>query len=194
MQYLTASHQNNTFLRGIQETTDEGYAQFASIFPGHYTSRATHIHILVHQSDGSLNDNSTYTGGTVIHVGQVFFDQDLISEVEAVEPYSTNTQEVTENANDSILAEEADDIDPVMEYVLLGDDISDGVLAWSSLGIDTSASYTVSSAATLTEDGGVANENSGVGGGDAPDASGGAFPSGAAPSGSDAPPSSSASA
>ena len=67
MPYLTASHQNNTFLRGIQETSDEGYAQFTSIFPGHYTSRATHIHILVHQSDGSLNDNSTYTGGTVIH-------------------------------------------------------------------------------------------------------------------------------
>ncbi|KAL5492671.1 hypothetical protein ACEPAI_4118 [Sanghuangporus weigelae] len=151
---------NNTFLRGIQETSNEGYTQFVSIFPGHYTGRTTHIHLLIHQTDGSANDNDTYTGGTVAHVGQVYFDQDLISQVEELEPYSTNTQELTENSEDHILAEAADDIDPVMEYVLLGDDISDGILAWSSLGIDTTASYTVWSAATLTEDGGVANENS----------------------------------
>ncbi len=47
------------------------------------------------------------------------------------------------------------------------------VYRWGSVGIDISASYSVSSAATLTEDGGV--ENSSSGGGGAP--GGGAPPS-----------------
>ncbi len=72
---------------------------------------------------------------------------------------------------------EAAEIDPVLEYVYLGDDISDGLMMWSSVGIDTSSSYAISAASTLTEDGGVANEGAGGGMG------GGEMPSGA-PSGS----------
>ncbi|THU94229.1 hypothetical protein K435DRAFT_820031 [Dendrothele bispora CBS 962.96] len=50
-----------------------------------------------------------------------------------------------------------------LEYVLLGDDIEDGVSSWIALGIDTSSSYFINAASTLTEDGGVANENSAYG-------------------------------
>jgi protocatechuate 3,4-dioxygenase beta subunit len=39
-----ASNLDATFLRGIQPSNDEGVVQFESIFPGHYTGRATHIH------------------------------------------------------------------------------------------------------------------------------------------------------
>ncbi|KAH9906119.1 aromatic compound dioxygenase [Epithele typhae] len=137
---------NTTFLRGIQATNEDGVAQWLSIFPGHYTSRATHIHILAHEN-GTSFENSTYTSTYVSHVGQIFFDQDLISEVEALAPYSTNTQELTTNAEDSILSSEAADIDP----------------------------WPITAAATLTEDGGVANDSS--------DSMGGA-PSGDMPSGS----------
>lgn len=35
---------NETFLRGVQRTNHDGIVQFLSIFPGHYTGRATHIH------------------------------------------------------------------------------------------------------------------------------------------------------
>ena len=119
---------------------------------------------MAHQTDGTLNENDTYTGGTISHVGQLFFDQDLITSVEAVSPYNTNTQELTTNDEDGILSDEADTIDPVMEYVLLGDSVEDGILAWISFGIDTTASFTVSAAATLTENGGVANSNSNSGG------------------------------
>jgi protocatechuate 3,4-dioxygenase beta subunit len=38
------SNLDATFLRGLQKTDDEGVAQFQTIFPGHYTGRATHIH------------------------------------------------------------------------------------------------------------------------------------------------------
>ncbi|KAL4145928.1 hypothetical protein PRNP1_011801 [Phytophthora ramorum] len=106
---------DRTFLRGLTPTDEDGVAFYTSIFPGHYTSRATHIH-LIGTYNGTLLENNTYSGGYASHVGQLFFDQDLISEVEATAPYSTNTQELTTNADDSILSEEAaEDFDPFFE-------------------------------------------------------------------------------
>lgn len=131
--------------------------------------------------DATVNANNTLANGTVTHVGQMFFDQDLISLVEEVAPYSSNSQPLTENADDSILGEEAETTDPFIEYVLLGDDVSEGIFGWLAFGMDTSASYNVSAAASLTSSGGVANEN-GMGGGGGPPG-GSARPSGAAPSG-----------
>lgn len=171
--------QDSTFLRGIQKTDEDGVAQWLSIFPGHYTGRTTHVHIMAHQ-DGTVFDNGTFVSDTVRHVGQVFFDQDLITAVEATETYNTNTQELTTNSEDSIMSEEATDIDPVLEYVLLGDSVEDGLMLWGAIGIDTTAAYTVSAAATLTEDGGVMNESSGMGGAPSGEAPSG-VPSGAAP-------------
>ncbi|KAG6614773.1 LYR motif containing protein 1 [Phytophthora cinnamomi] len=146
---------DKTFLRGLTPTDEDGVASYTSIFPGHYTSRATHIHI-IGTYNGTLLENNTYSGGYASHVGQLFFDQDLISEVELTAPYSTNTQELTTNADDSILSEEAaEDFDPVFEYVLLGDSVSDGVLAWISVGVDMTRAQTITAAGTLTADGGV---------------------------------------
>ncbi|CAH0023484.1 unnamed protein product [Clonostachys rhizophaga] len=166
---------DNTFLRGIQPTNDEGVAQFLSLFPGHYTGRATHIHVMVH-TNATLQKN--YTLGNenyASHVGQAFFDQDLISEVSLVEPYNTNTQEITTNSEDSILSEEVatDGVDPVMEYTLLGDDVSQGLFAWLAFGINVTASTEITPAAFRYEDGGVENANSGMGGGNGGGAPGG---------------------
>ncbi|KAI9741215.1 MAG: hypothetical protein M1834_002931 [Cirrosporium novae-zelandiae] len=155
-----ATNVNNTFLRGIQPTGDDGVAEFLTVFPGHYTSRATHIHVLVHQN-GTVLPNNTYSGGTVSEVGQLFFDQDLINKVEKTTPYSTNTQNLTENTSDQILEQEAeDDFDPIVEYTLLGDDISDGILGWISFGVNASAAYEISAAATLYASGGVMDDDS----------------------------------
>lgn len=85
--------------------------------------------------------------------------------MEATSPYSTNTQEQTLNSADNILAEEAASMDPFLEYVLLGNDISDGVLGWISIGIDPTKELNTSAASTLTSNGGVANANAGQGGG-----------------------------
>ncbi|PLB51072.1 aromatic compound dioxygenase [Aspergillus steynii IBT 23096] len=54
-----------------------------------------------------------------LYIGQLFFDQDLI------------TDELTINAEDDILEGEAKDIDPFMEYVLLGDSVSDGISSYN---------------------------------------------------------------
>ncbi|KAI5365820.1 putative intradiol ring-cleavage dioxygenase [Septoria linicola] len=194
---------DNTFLRGLQQTDVNGVVQFESIVPGHYTGRAPHIHVLTH----NVNSTNIRSNGTLLegygnfsthasHVGQIFLDQDLITEVGTVEPYLSNTQDLTLNSDDSILGEEAADMDPFVQYVLIGDSIEDGILAWISLGIDTSSDQEISSAGTHYKEGGVANENGGMGGGAPGGGSGGpggngtapsGAPSGAAPSGTSAP-------
>jgi hypothetical protein len=127
----------------------------------------------------TVGDNNTLSSqGSIAHVGQIFFDQDLISEVEAVEPYSTNTQDVTLNTDDMIASQAAEDVDPFAEYVLLGNSISDGILAWTVVGVNVTANHSVSAAATLYADGGVANSNAMSGG---PDGASGSPPNGTIP-------------
>lgn len=163
----------------MQPSDDVGVVTFDTLVPGHYTGRTNHIHVMSHLN-ATLNANNTLSGGAITHVGQMFFDQDLVTLVEATDIYSTNTQELTTNADDSIFSGESEGYDPVVEYVLLGDDISEGIFAWIAFGMDSSAAYNISAAAYWTENGGVVNENAGSGmGGGAPPS--GAIPSGAAP-------------
>jgi hypothetical protein len=77
------------------------------------------------------------------HIGQLFFDQSLQHLVEYQEPYASNTQSLTTNDEDSILAAEADSSDPMVRYVLLGDNVADGVLGWISIGIYPTATRDV---------------------------------------------------
>ncbi|KAF8991578.1 Intradiol ring-cleavage dioxygenase, partial [Cyathus striatus] len=147
---------NATFLRAVQATEDDGVAYFETTFPGHYTGRTPHIHVLA-TLNATVLPNNTLDGGHISHVGQVFFDQSLITAVKELSPYSTNTQELTLNSDDWILSEEAASMDPVVKYTLLGDTLADGVIAWITIGINSSADYNVSSASTWTENGGIAN-------------------------------------
>ncbi|KAM3499277.1 hypothetical protein MY10362_007449 [Beauveria mimosiformis] len=178
------SNIDNTALRGIQATDSDGVAQFQSIFPGHYTDRATHIHIMVH-TNATLYANQTL-GNQVYasHVGQAFFDQDLIDAADKVSPYSENEQELTENSSDFLLSEEAgtDGVDPLMNYVYLGDDLSEGLFAWLAFGINTTYSSEVTPASFMYESGGVENSNGGMGFG-GPPGFGGGPPGGGPPGG-----------
>ncbi|KAH9150814.1 hypothetical protein LEN26_003997 [Aphanomyces euteiches] len=154
---------NATFLRGLAPTDEDGIVHFTTKFPGYYTSRATHIHVLGNHG-GQVAANNTYIGSTVSNVGQLFFDQDLITQVSATGTYATSNQQLTLNANDSIFGQEtATGFDPVMEYVFVGDSIEDGIFAWISIGINASVSKSVSPAALLTANGGVATSG-GAGG------------------------------
>lgn len=169
------SNLNATFLRGVQQTDENGASQFQTIFPGHYTGRTTHIHVVAHTNATLLANNtlaSSATGGA-IHIGQLFFDQDLISQVEAIEPYASNTQNVTTNADDFIFVEEAANqgSDPIVEYVWLGSSVQDGIFAWATIAVDVGANYTTQAAVSYTDHGGVTNQGSqtpGMGMGRAP--------------------------
>ncbi|KAF8998534.1 Intradiol ring-cleavage dioxygenase [Cyathus striatus] len=159
-----ASNINATFLRAVQSTDADGVGYFESTFPGHYTGRTPHIHVLA-TLNATLLPNNTLDGGYISHVGQVFFDQSLITAVEQVVPYTSNAQRLTLNSEDGILGEEAASMDPVVKYTLLGDSLSDGILAWITIGVDKNSQRSVSAAASWTENGGVANPNAGGPGG-----------------------------
>lgn len=74
--------QGKTWLRGLQPTDDDGIAQFTTIWPGHYPGRAVHTHVMAHWG-GKVSKNH-YIGGSRPHIGQVFYDQSVISAVESL--------------------------------------------------------------------------------------------------------------
>jgi protocatechuate 3,4-dioxygenase beta subunit len=155
---------DTTFHRGLQQTDINGVVQFHTTFPGHYHSRAPHVHLLVHDINSTvvLNNGTLLSGNNFTtqasHVGQVFFDQDLISRVETLWPYNGNTQPLVPNDQDELLGTEAAGMDPFVEYVLLGDRIQDGLLAWISLGIDLGSEVEAISVGTWHKEGGEAHE------------------------------------
>jgi hypothetical protein len=99
--------------------------------------------------NATVNDkNNTIQGGTVAHVGQLYFDQDLLDIVETFPPYNSNKQLWMKNAWDfTMFSGTLNNADPVMEYVLLGKDVRDGVFAWINFGIDSKTAKKVNAAA-----------------------------------------------
>jgi protocatechuate 3,4-dioxygenase beta subunit len=85
-----SSGSHRTFLRGAQVTDGNGYAEFATIYPGWYQGRATHIHLKVH------------VGGNVIHTGQLYFDEATTDAVYSTSDYRGHTGTRTRNATDGI--------------------------------------------------------------------------------------------
>ncbi|GMF22951.1 unnamed protein product [Phytophthora lilii] len=147
-----------TFLRGVTPTDEDGVAQMISIFSGHYEGRATHVHFIDNYG-GAVLANRTYSGGSVAHVGQFFFDQSIITKVEKVDSYAVNTQGITLNKDDKWFEVTAErDYDPIMSYALLGESVEDGVFVWISLAVDMKAAQEVEEAATLTANGGVVSK------------------------------------
>lgn len=128
--------------------------------------------------------NNTLLGGHVSHVGQLFFDQKLIHEVEALTAYTNNTQPLLLNKDDTILEDEAATSDPVLNYVYLSDTVEDGLFGWVTVGIDPTFVTVPCAAAYIDENGGHANPIPSDGGpGDSPPGaclSGSPVPTGAA--------------
>ncbi|KAF4300690.1 putative gpi anchored [Botryosphaeria dothidea] len=179
---------NSTYLRGIQSTDQDGVVAFETIFPGHYDGRATHTHLLAHMNVTVYPNNTIADGNNITHIGQLFWDEDLRTAVEDTYPYTTNTQAVTSNADDMWDIVQADTYyDPFPEYVYLGPDVTDGLLAWIQIGINTSVNYIdddyYSVAAYYQADGGHENEDSAIGGGSGGNGTTNGTMTGAVPSG-----------
>jgi len=145
-----------TALRGVWHTDDHGLAVFHSVLPGHYSGRATHIHAIVYMG-ATKQPNNTITGGHAAHVGQLYFDQPLLANVDKVIPYNKNTMTVQPNVQDFLFMMGANGDDPIVRYAMVGDKLEDGMFAWIRFGIDATANKPVSPAAWMTKDGGVMN-------------------------------------
>jgi hypothetical protein len=108
--------------------------------------------------NATINSNKTISRGSVAHVGQLYFDQDLITEVEKSAPYNTNKQFLVLNKYDFLMYQAAGGIaDPVVEYVMLGPKIEDGLFGFVNFGIDSKRkTTTIREAAACSESGCVA--------------------------------------
>ncbi|KAK4121217.1 Intradiol ring-cleavage dioxygenase-like protein [Parathielavia appendiculata] len=151
-----ASILQGTTLRGVQPTDSHGVASFDSLFPGHYEGRATHIHAIVYLG-ATKQPNNTITGGRAAHIGQLYFDQSLITAANQVAPYSTNRMRVTQNTADFLFMQGANGDDPIVRYALVGNRLEDGLFAWIRFGINQQANKPVNPAAFWTDKGGVMN-------------------------------------
>lgn len=151
------SNHNRTFLRGIQKTDSDGVVMFDTLFPGHYDSRTTHYHNIAHFHAKRLANN-TIAGGKVSHIGQIFWDQDIISAVESTYPYNTNSIPITPNAEDRVVNVETEnsEADPMLNYAYLGDSVEDGLFAWITVAVNLSAVHYPYYTNVYAENGGMA--------------------------------------
>jgi len=83
------SHDESSFLRGIQRTNGDGLALFHTIYPGWYAGRTAHIHVKVH------------VGGNVVHTGHLYFPDSVTDAVYRRAPYSSHPGRDTRNATDA---------------------------------------------------------------------------------------------
>jgi protocatechuate 3,4-dioxygenase beta subunit len=145
-----AGAEAGTFLRGIQLTSEDGLAEFDTIYPGWYSGRTVHIHLKVHIGGTSaVLDVATppaaaaaYEGGHIAHTGQLFFDDSMSDEIFATgEAYAgrDNAQRLR-NDQDGILGDHAAEPGFMLALTPLGDDLlADGLLAEIVIGVDPSA-------------------------------------------------------
>jgi protocatechuate 3,4-dioxygenase beta subunit len=90
---------NKSFLRGTQLSDTGGAVEFTTIYPGWYPGRAVHIHVRVHVGGAA---GTTYTGGHVAHTGQLFFPDDLTTQVHQLQPYAGHKGSRTMNSQDQV--------------------------------------------------------------------------------------------
>jgi protocatechuate 3,4-dioxygenase beta subunit len=126
--------QGETYLRGIQLTDGTGRAEFATIYPGQYPGRTTHIHVKVHL--GGRRSDGTYSSGHVSHTGQLFTDDRRDAEVFALAPYNRNPAELTPRDADGIYLTEGGS-SSVLALAPAGNSLArDGFMARATLGVD----------------------------------------------------------
>jgi intradiol ring-cleaving dioxygenase-like protein len=91
--YSGVNGNTKRFLRGHQKSDANGKVRFDTVFPGWYPGRSPHIHLKVH------------VGGSVVHTGQVFFDQSIADAIYRTGAYASHGQPDTTHAADSIYAQ-----------------------------------------------------------------------------------------
>ncbi|CAL9306274.1 intradiol ring-cleavage dioxygenase [Streptomyces sp. SudanB52_2052] len=81
---------DENYLRGVQETDDQGRVTFTSVFPGCYAGRWPHIHFEVY---GSLADATAAT--SITNTSQLAFPKDVCDTVYATEGYDASVRNLS---------------------------------------------------------------------------------------------------
>lgn len=130
---------DETFLRGIQITDDEGMVEYLTKFPGYYITRTTHIHVT---AQTNITNGTGYSESATQHVGQLFFEEDLINEVYTVAPYAAHLETLnrTTNSEDSLYSgASSDGYSAVISIEYLGESVEDGLVGYITVGVNSSA-------------------------------------------------------
>jgi protocatechuate 3,4-dioxygenase beta subunit len=90
--YSGVGGNHKRFLRGHQKSDSKGSVLFDTIYPGWYMGRTPHIHVKVH------------VGGSVVHTGQLFFDDRTSAAIYRTASYKAHGQADTTNRSDGIYA------------------------------------------------------------------------------------------
>jgi protocatechuate 3,4-dioxygenase beta subunit len=129
--------EGQTYLRGIQLTDANGLAEFATIYPGQYPGRTTHIHLKVRI--GGRERDGFYSGGHVSHTGQLFTSDRHDAEVFARAPYNRNTAGFISRDMDAIFRDQGGS-SAVLALSRIGNSLArDGLKARVTLGVIPSA-------------------------------------------------------
>jgi protocatechuate 3,4-dioxygenase beta subunit len=91
------------YLRGVQLSGRQGVAQFRTIYPGWYESRAIHIHLKAHV--GGRAAGRVYTGARTAHTGQLFYNDSVSDRVVRLSPYNARSGTRLRNSEDHIYGE-----------------------------------------------------------------------------------------
>jgi len=88
------------FLRGIQLTGPDGAVSFRTVFPGFYVGRTNHVHFKVRV--GGRSSSKSYEAGHTSHIGQIFFPEEIATELMKHEPYSRHQIHRTTQGEDGV--------------------------------------------------------------------------------------------
>ncbi|WP_406157100.1 intradiol ring-cleavage dioxygenase [Streptomyces canus] len=125
---------SGTFLRGGVLTDSNGVANITTVYPGWYIGRCVHIHVKVHVGV-TLTSDGSFTGGTELHTGQLFFDETVTAKVGALSPYSANTVRRTTLAQDGIY-DDGGAASGLLTLTALGSSPSAGYSGTLTLGVE----------------------------------------------------------
>jgi hypothetical protein len=111
-----------------------------TMFPGYNIFRTTHIHV-TNQITLTGNDSS-YSDAGVQHLGQLFFDEDLIDSVYQLDTYKAHlsTLDRTTNSEDSLYSTaNGDGYSSVVSVSKLGKSLANGLVGYITIGLNHSA-------------------------------------------------------
>ncbi|KXH63648.1 protocatechuate 3 [Colletotrichum salicis] len=121
---------DETFLRGIQTTDQNGVVEFLTKFPGYYITRTTYIHVTAQTNNAN---GTSYAASKVQHIGQLFFEEDLLSQVYAVSPYSEHLTTLNRTTHEeySLYSDASSDgYSAVISVSQLTDNVEDGLVGY----------------------------------------------------------------